>query len=816
MSKHPLYLTIHGHFYQPPRENPWTNLIEIQESAYPDHDWNDRIAKQCYDTNGASRILNADGKIEEIVNNYEYMSFNFGPTLMSWIKEFRPKTYQRIIDGDKNSAKRLNGHGNAIAQVYNHMIMPLASEEDRITQIKWGIRDFESHFGRKPEGMWLAETAINMDTIVDMIQEGIKFTILAPTQAASIRHFENKEWDSVEFNNIDTTKPYRIYPKDGEGKKLCDGYLDVFFYNGALSTAVGFEHLLRDSNTYIGKILSAHNPGGKDAQLISIGTDGESYGHHEPFGDMCAAYMFKRLSPQHNIKVVNYAYFLEENPPEYEVRLKNAHFEGTAWSCAHGVGRWYRDCGCATGSPPSWNQKWRKPLRDSLELLKETVDEIFLKETPKYTDTDPWELRNEYVDVLTAADGEQTQDFLSQHLKADSNIARDGSMLLQLLEMQKYSMFSYTSCGWFFNDISGIEPIQNMKYAWIAIELSQNFPNPVNVEKFLSILDGAVSNIDKRTGKQLFVEYAIPDMNATHRLIADALFRQFNHCANFCTKVGVYDITVKPQKFGKLNMFSVKLFNNFTWVEEIYQVLALKNEFLDDYLIVLPAEFSLSDLEKEDLDGLDKEDFEEKYPDCYFLTLKDLFPDALVGLSEELTKKSFNAICTEFQEFPEKHGMLTELLYQKQVPLPDYIATPLKMSITAEVYDLLKKALVEYDESLMKKINAMKRRVDEFNTSIKIKWIEERFKNRIHNLADKVKQENSAPTVESIKGLITIADMFHMDIDKTELENMAYELYMNYYDKYKTNHEINYNLIQYFSWLNFYLPEELYRELQEA
>ena len=338
--KHPLYFTIHGHFYQPPRENPWTGVIENQPSARPFHDWNDRIASQCYSPNSASRILNSEGRIQDIVNNYDFMSFNMGPTLMGWIRTHTPDTYKRIQEADKRSAERLNGHGNAIAQVYNHIIMPLASEQDKRTQILWGIEDFKFHFGRMPEAMWLAETAINLPTVVELIKAGIKFTILSPTQAESFRELGAEEWIGCSNTDIDTTRPYRIYPRDEKGNLVCDGYLDVFFYNPWLSSAVGFEHLLRNAGVFGKRIQDAWDPNREDPQLVSIGTDGESYGHHEPFGDMCAAYLYNRFAPENNMVPVNYGWYLEKFPPKHEVLLKNFHGEGQGLRVLHR--RWPR------------------------------------------------------------------------------------------------------------------------------------------------------------------------------------------------------------------------------------------------------------------------------------------------------------------------------------------------------------------------------------------------------------------------------------------------------------------------------------------
>ena len=323
------YLTIHGHFYQPPRENPYLEKIETQESAFPYHDWNTRINDECYRPNTCSRILTGEGRIQDIVNNYEYMSFNFGPTLLNWLAQNDQETYHKIIEADRLSCARNNGHGNAIAQVYSHIIMPLASYRDKVTQIRWGIDDFRRHFGREPEGMWLAETAINQETVHALIENGIKFTVLSPFQAEKTRLFFSNTWQNVEDGSIDPSQPYRIFLNDDPTR-----HLDVFFYDAPISTAVSFEHLLRDANEFAKRLSLAAMPKEGRPTLIHIATDGESYGHHEPFGDMCLAYFFKRLAEEYHFRLINYGYFLELYSPVSEVVLKRGlSGEGTAWSC---------------------------------------------------------------------------------------------------------------------------------------------------------------------------------------------------------------------------------------------------------------------------------------------------------------------------------------------------------------------------------------------------------------------------------------------------------------------------------------------------
>ena len=231
------YVCIHGHFYQPPRENPWLEYVEVQDSAAPYHDWNERITAECYGRNATARILNHEGRIEKIVNNYSRISFNFGPTLLSWMRDQIPWVHDAIVEADRQSRKRYSGHGSAIAQVYNHMILPLANPRDKLTQVIWGIRDFEFRFGRRPEGMWLSETAADIETLDAMAQSGIRFTILSPYQASKVRELGKRNWRDVNGGRVDPTVPYRVNLPGGRS-------IAVFFYDGPVSRAVYFERLL--------------------------------------------------------------------------------------------------------------------------------------------------------------------------------------------------------------------------------------------------------------------------------------------------------------------------------------------------------------------------------------------------------------------------------------------------------------------------------------------------------------------------------------------------------------------------------------------
>ncbi|MDB5050522.1 MAG: glycoside hydrolase family 57 [Fibrobacteres bacterium] len=495
------YFCVHGHFYQPPRENPLIEQVELQPSALPGHDWNERVFLECYAPNGASRILDSHGRIEDILNNYAYMSFNIGPTLFSWLEEKHPYTYSRILDADRQSCERLGGHGNAIAQVYNHVIMPLATAEQKRLQVKWGIADFERRFHRRPEGMWLAETAINMDSVVAMIREGIKFTVLAPTQAHRVRALAEDTWTDVANNTIDPRRPYRIFPVAEDGTPIEKGYLDVFFYDGPLSHGVGFEHLLKNASHFGDRIGQAFDRNDHGDQLVSVCTDGESYGHHEPFGDMCVAFLFKDIAPRQNMVPVNYAWFLANHPSRHEVRLKNAHGDGTAWSCAHGVGRWKEDCGCSNGGQEGWNQKWRGPLRRAFDILYGYAE--------KYTEaTGPslfkdWSMAKDTAILAWQLDPSVRKAWWEANLRPEA----DRSKASDLIEILRYSHYIFTSCAWFFSEITGIETVQNLKYAQRVLQLLESAGITSDLRTaFLAALSKAESNVSAKPGDKVFLD----------------------------------------------------------------------------------------------------------------------------------------------------------------------------------------------------------------------------------------------------------------------------------------------------------------------
>lgn len=547
MNQKEVFLAIHGHFYQPPRENPWLESIELQDSASPSHDWNERINGECYNPNSVSKIVDSRNKILDVVNNYKYISFNFGPTLLSWMEEYAPLAYERVIKADIDSVQEHDGHGNAIAQVYNHMIMPLANERDKVTQTIWGIRDFETRFGREPEGLWLAETAVDDETLRILIENGVKYTILSPYQALKIRKIGDRDWSDVSWGNIDPARAYRYFLKSDPTK-----FIDLFFYDGAISKSVAFDEILKDGNKFVRRLKEGISDNRNYPQLINIATDGESYGHHTKFGDMALSYVLRIRAKEEGFTIVNYAQYLEKYPSEIEVDIK----QSSSWSCFHGVGRWKEDCGCSTGGHPGWNQKWRKPLREALDYLRDELSVIFENDGKKYFNN-PWDARNKYIDVILDRSELTIKNFQKENFIADLS-AEQKVKAMELLEMQRQAMLMYTSCGWFFSEISGIETTQIMKYAARAMQLAQIFCKKDIEKRFLEILSEAKSNFSEfGTGKDIFERFVKPSI-VTVKQIA-SLWAVSSLYQDFDDEEEVYCYKIKKQSYKKVQKGTSKL-----------------------------------------------------------------------------------------------------------------------------------------------------------------------------------------------------------------------------------------------------------------
>lgn len=556
-----VYVTVHGHFYQPPRENPYLDTIERQPNAHPFHDWNERIHHECYRANAFARILNKNGEVVGIVNNFEYLSFNIGPTLMSWLEKYDVEVYQRILEADRKSCDRLKGHGNAIAQVYNHMILPLANQRDKYTQIRWGKAEFRHRFGRDPEGMWLAETAVDSLTLKALIDEGIRFIILAPSQAERCRPFPTEEepepkWLAVGGAQIDPTRPYRCFINDRE-------YIDIFFYDGPISRDMGFDEVLFSSYNLLGRIGQAVRGDHRSAQLISVATDGETFGHHKSGTEKTLAYAFVEEFPKKNWTVTNFAHYLSISPPTWEVQLKPV----TAWSCAHGVDRWQDDCGCAGGG--EWHQKWRRPLRNALNWLRDRLSAIYEEIGSKFF-RDPWSARDEYIQVIL----DRSVDRIEQFLQAHQNRQLDRTErvdALRLLEMQRHALLMFTSCGWFFEEISRVEGVQILRYASRAIELAAEVGGIQLEREFINLLALAPSNIlTLRDGAEVYRKLVLPaqidfKQVAAHYAMSSLFTNYPQQQRIYCYNVQQLDYQKQQMGMLTLAVGQVSLVSEISW-----------------------------------------------------------------------------------------------------------------------------------------------------------------------------------------------------------------------------------------------------------
>ncbi|MFP5328025.1 MAG: DUF3536 domain-containing protein, partial [Acidimicrobiia bacterium] len=485
-------LVVHAHFYQPPRENPWTEELSRERGAEPFHDWNERITAECYRPNGHARVVDENGRVVDIVNNYASLSFDVGPTLASWFESHEPRVLAQIAEGDAR------GHG-AMAQAFFHLILPLADERDVRTQIRWGLTEFEHRFGRRSEGLWLPETAVNDDVLRVLAEEGVRFTLLAPSQAVAVRALDSDGdagWADVSGGTIDTSVVYRWrHPEDP------DLAIDVLFYDGSLSHAIAFEMSTLTSEALLDRMAAT----GKS--VVTVAADGETFGHHHHWADRMLAYALSDEAPRRGMRVASAAEVVAAAEATSEVRIRES-----AWSCAHGVERWRSDCGCHTGGAPGWNQQWRSPLRTALDILRAACTEVFERRGYAVL-RDPWAARDDYVRVLL--DSSARERFVEEHVTGDRVEA------FTLLEAERHAMAMYTSCGWFFNDLAGLETAQLLRYAARAADCLRDLGEKAPLEDMLDVLEQAVSNVaSEGTGRDVWRRYVEDARVGPDRVVA--------------------------------------------------------------------------------------------------------------------------------------------------------------------------------------------------------------------------------------------------------------------------------------------------------
>lgn len=760
------YVIIHGHFYQPPREDPSIGVITEQDSASPAHDWNERITNECYGPNAYSRLLDNYGQITKLVNNYEYISYNFGPTLIDYIAEKRRDVLEQIIEGDKKSIKRL-GHGNAIAQIYNHVIMPLQNKEDMHVEAYWGIYNFQKYFGRKPEGMWLSETAINLDVVKVLYDLGIKFVILSPFQAHYVKK-ENGEITTVSNAKIDTSKPYILYGHGGS-------QIAAFFYDAPISQAIAFEHILRNVDVLASRISNAHQNG---MQMVNLATDGESYGHHEPFGDMCLSRYFTDAESKYNTTVTNYAHYLSMNPPKEEVILhEGANERGTSWSCSHGVERWTADCGCSTGAREGWNQKWRTPLREAMNILRELQDIVFQKEIGLNLETRK-ALRSEYI--LAIYDNDKLYDIYEI---CGSLI--DKKRFKLLMEAYKFSLLAYTSCGWFFADISGIEPMHNMAYAAKSFSLLRDLTNNAKYiedlyKKFCEALSKAISNADGKNGFQIYKDIEEKEYNEYY-IVNQALISIMaeKKQIEIGDSIEVYQYKIKITD-KKDSIFAGTM--THTCISNKYFIVR-----------VIESEYSIKNFIRLSSNKDDVAKSQEKT-----LAIKDIVSEDRIPVGSKYLSAKVEELNKSLHEV---EVMLEKMfnIYEENKIFKDY---KFNRILGAFYSHILYKSIEEYGESSYNKVSSMLVRLHNLHVGVSTSaitiLISKTLENKFKNLEKEFSEEVVMDILKDVK-FLTINDM---PVKRYSLENMFYNIVENI-SKNDINLVKNKNLIALGKWLNF-------------
>ncbi len=782
------FICIHGHFYQPPRENPWLEEVEFEESAQPYHDWNARITAECYAPNSVSRIMDSQGRIIGTVNNYTKISFNFGPTLLYWMSSHEPKLYESILEADKESAKNFSGHGSAMAQVYNHMIMPLANRRDKQTQVIWGIRDFETRFKRYPEGMWLPETAVDIETLETLAENNIKFTLLAPHQALKVRKVGEKEWTDVAGGKIDPRRAYTCKLPSGNT-------ISLFFFDKFIASSAAFGDILSSGEVFANKLMEGFNDSDNvPNSIVNLATDGELYGHHHPHGDMTLAYCLYLIESQKLAKVTNYAEFLEKHPPEFEVEIQ----ENTSWSCSHGIERWRNDCGDNTGRP-GWNQAWRKPLREAMNWLRNELASIFELEAPKYL-KDPWSARNSYINLVLDRSKENFERFITEQ-KNKELTEDEKKQVLKLLEMQRQAMLMFTSCGWFFDEISGLETVQVMKYAARAMQIAEQVLGVQLENQFIKYLEGAPSNIAEFVNGakiyNLLVKKSVVDLEKiaaqgtilelfSNRQTAEQLTPQrYGCCFTLTTK------ETERRDAGKFRLvisYSV-VHSQITMDEGAFASAAI---WLGDQNVSCGVKFDVNEelfkeIKNEILESFGKGQINEtilllpKYFGKNTYSLKDVFRDdqirILTSIVEEAVKKA-----TDLNEIVYRdNSALLHFMNEIGVPPPRPFRTAGEIVINAEI----KKLLASQDnnvELLSKLISDSKTYSIEPELGSISLAASKKIVNELQKLMD---TPPDAKKLEEIEKLITTLNELHLNLELWQAQNIAFDIAQKIYNPMK-------------------------------
>lgn len=764
------FICIHGHFYQPPRESPWLEEIELQDTAHPYHDWNERITAECYAPNAFARILDDENFITDIVSNYEYMSFNFGPTLLSWLEHKHPEVYESIIDADRRSLSHFGGHGAAMAQVYNHIIMPLASARDKLTQVRWGMSDFEYRFGRKAEGMWLAETAVDTETLEVLAAEGVRFTVLSPYQCAAVRVLDSKDWIDGTGGKVDPRRPYLCRLPSGRS-------IALFFYDGGVSQDVAFGGLLDSGEHFAGRLLSGFSEYSRVPELVHIATDGETYGHHHRNGEMALSYCLNAIRTRESARITVYGEYLELVPPRWEAKI----IENSSWSCMHGVERWRSDCGCNSGGKPGWTQGWRAPLRETLDWLRDELESIY-EEIVETHLSFPWRARDRYIELMVDRSPESEELFLKAEAREDLS-ETEKARVFSALEMQRHALLMYTSCGWFFDELSGIETVQILQYAARAMQLAQTLADKDLERLFRTKLKKAPSNIGTlANGDKVYERYVSSAVVTLDRVAGHyAVSSLFHETEESEFRLSYF--RVRRSEFSRYSAGKYRFASG---------TLLLRSEITHDEAEVMFAVLHLGDHNviggvkrveqkarfQRTLDAVQTSFLDNNIPSAIIMLdrafgrqsylLWNLFKEEQRRVMRSLLDLTYKDVEINYRRVFESNYSILRALRDLEMPIPAALAAPVEYILNSDLRSVFQgDGLID--------IGALRNAVDEYGRWPFAPTGEDlRFEigNRIGTVMRRVRDRNaSAEILENLVAVFEVLEGLELDLDLHEAQN---------------------------------------------
>jgi alpha-amylase/alpha-mannosidase (GH57 family) len=766
------YVCVHGHFYQPPRENPSLEAIELQDSAYPYHDWNERVTAECYAPNTKSRLLDDQHRIVELLNNYAHISFNFGPTLLLWMEQKVPQILAAIRDADQKSQERFGGHGSAIAQGYNHMILPLAHPRDKETQVIWGMRDFAKRFGRQPEGMWLPETAVDIPTLEALAKEGIKFTILAPRQAKRVRRYGSRTWKDVSGDRIDPSRAYQI-------RLPSKRTMSLFFYDGPISQGVAFEGLLNDGKKFADRLLSGFSDARDWPQLSHIATDGESYGHHHHYGEMALTHAMRSIDAGDVAKLTNYGQFLEMHPADHWVEIH----ENTSWSCAHGVERWKSNCGCKSGGHGDWNQEWRAPLRMALDWLRDTLAPVFEQRGGELL-RDPWAARNDYIDVILDRSPENVVQFFAKHARHQLG-GPECVRALKLLEMQRHAMLMYTSCGWFFDELSGLETVQVLHYAGRALHLAHQAAGLADLGvQFCERLRNAKSNIPEHVnGEEIYKKLVAPAVitagKVTGHYAVSGLFETYGDQNRiYCYRVTREEYSVETEGRMRLAVGRAHVKSETTWGERRFgfAVLHLGDHNIMGGVLELGDEapfYQLRDRLKQAFAQADTAEviriLDEHFHDSTF-SIRSLFRDEQRRIVNLILQDSLSSSTASIRSMYEHQAPLLRFLSALNVPIPGAFQSVAGIALNGQLQQALERP--EIDGAA---VQALLREAQLNHVKLDATTLEFTMRRRLEAQAAVFREKpDDLDSLKRLHGLLNIAAGLPFHVDLATVQELSF------------------------------------------